>query len=907
MPRNEMKSHPYPEPAMPSVPYRQAPLVLLLLIVAVLAITWPWAQTFASAFLDHWDPPFHAWKLEYVARSIWSGHLVPPDGDTNMYYPYSGTLYFEALHWPQALVAAPLFGLFHLNPVLVYHLVLVFFWALAGLCTWMLMLALGSTRRSALLCALLFTILPYRTSYMVEFNMQLCFALPLFFFFLVRYFQQPSVRYACGLAVAWWLQASSELYQAVFLLLILPFPALALLAPNWRLLRSFRRFWLPAICAAAVGGTLTWIVLGPYLTMLNMHAVNRNLTEITHHVLEPLSYLRPGGRFHFLTPFDAKKDEMIVYPTLVLIALTCLHLVFDARRLSRLPVPRWLLVVRTVRWGALIGFFSLSFFIYYHGASAGLGSVYALLPVAAMLTSFLVLFHPTERNPATLFMTGFFAAAVFAFFLSMGPMIGIRHSEFAVFNWLYLWIYNHLLALQGFRVVSRFSIFLLLFMALAGALAWSQIERRWFKHGWRKWLWLAPLALAVPECLPVPIPVIPMPYPLQSPVIDTLDRLGKPYVIAMAPMGERYYDSRYMLQIARTDRLFVYAWGGAYPEYTSQVHAAMNPAGPDPVQACNLLRQLWPECLILEDKSITWHTRKPFNYAQLFSAETTVLAEDDRFVLMRINPRSVPTEEKIRLVRHDFLRQYPRVTFRARTAADVPAATLWLDLNGYVIGRWEIGPEARDFQVSIPDRYSLKITPNRFRFHATGNTPFFLDIFDLQPADASVATPADWPAAECPPWLGHLHQLPADAIPLNIQYPRGISILASEPVQTSAPVGGTLHFRHFIQCPRDLDIDMNTFVHSHLDAQDGRWIEEKLAPASSNDVNDIQCQIHPGIYALDQYIPLPERLGPGDYKFSVILRDREGKRIRGVQNGKSAKMFPVPVPVRIEPQASAGP
>ena len=138
-------------------------------------------------------------------------------------------------------------------------------------------------------------------------------------------------------------------------------------------------------------------------------------------------------------------------------------------------------------------------------------------------------------------------------------------------------------------------------------------------------------------------------------------------------------------------------------------------------------------------------------------------------------------------------------------------------------------------------------------------------------------------------------------------YPRGISILASEPVQTSAPVGGTLHFRHFIQCPRDLDIDMNTFVHSHLDAPDGRWIEEKMAPASSNDVNDIQCQIHPGIYALDQYIPLPERLGPGDYKFSVILRDREGKRIRGVQNGKSAKMFPVPVPVRIEPQASAGP
>ena len=139
---------------MPAVPYRQAPLVFLLMLVAVLGMTWPWLQTFSNAMLNHWDPPFHAWKLEYVARAILNGHLLPPDGNTNMYYPYSGTLYYEALHWPQALLAAPLFGWLNLNPVLVYHVILVLFWALTGVCTWMLMLALGSTRRSALLGAL---------------------------------------------------------------------------------------------------------------------------------------------------------------------------------------------------------------------------------------------------------------------------------------------------------------------------------------------------------------------------------------------------------------------------------------------------------------------------------------------------------------------------------------------------------------------------------------------------------------------------------------------------------------------------------------------------------------------------------------------------------------------------------
>ena len=70
---------------LPRVPYRQAPLVLLALAAAILAITWPWAANFATGFLQHWDPPFHAWKLEFVARAILGGHLLPPDGNTIMY------------------------------------------------------------------------------------------------------------------------------------------------------------------------------------------------------------------------------------------------------------------------------------------------------------------------------------------------------------------------------------------------------------------------------------------------------------------------------------------------------------------------------------------------------------------------------------------------------------------------------------------------------------------------------------------------------------------------------------------------------------------------------------------------------------------------------------------------------
>ena len=903
---------------LPRVPYRQAPLVLLLLAAAILAITWPWAANFATATFDHWDPPFHAWKLELVARAILAGHLLPPDGNTNMYYPHPGTLYFEALHWPQAVAAAVLFGLTNFNSLLVYHLVLVFFWALSGLCFWMLLHALGATRCAAWLGAMLFVLMPYRISYAVEFNMQLCFGLPLFFFFMVRYFQRPSIRYACGMAVAWWLQAASELYQAVFLLLILPFPGVALLAARRRLLGDVRRFWLPVVCAAALGGTLTYVLLGPYLTLLNVHAVNRNLLEIATHVLEPFSYLRPGGRFHLLAPFDARQDEMVVYPTLALILLAAAHLVLDARRLAAVAVPRWVTVLRVVRWAALIAFFVLSFVIYYAGSRHHLQALYAALPVVACAFAFLVLFHPTSRDAATLFVTGLFAGAVFAFFMSLGPLLLVRHTGFYAPNPIYVWLYNHLTMLQGFRVVSRFSIYVLIYMVIAAALAWSWIERRWLARPALRGLWLAPMLLAAVECLPRgPLRFSSLEVPYASPVLDFLDRREEPCVLAIVPMGQRSHDSRHMLQIGRTDRLFVYAWGGAYPTYTRQVRDSIDPFNPQPAETARLLRQLWPECLLLEDKPFARDRKPPMmfrpdlqrwrahDYADFLSAETEVLAKDDRFVLMRLVNPAEPLPEFLKLVRGDLLAAHPHLTFRARVPAGAPPAVLWLDVNGYPAGRWTITDETRDFRLAVPAVFFVDLLPNRFRFHAEGDAPFHLDDFDLAASGPDLPPPADCSVYSANlPWLGHIETVPKLAVPLEIRYRNGFEILACEPLQTVAAPGKTIRLRYYVRCPRNLRIAANSIVRTRLRAPNGQWIEEGISLADTGDLQDLQCQLQPGIYDMEQTISIPERLPPGNYEMSVLLRNPKEKRQVGVQNGRRAKQFPVPIPIRIQAPAA---
>ena len=718
---------------------------------------------------------------------------------------------------------------------------------------------------------------------------------------MVRFFQHPSLRYACGMALAWWLQAVSELYQAVFLLLILPFPGFALLVARQELLRSFRRFWLPALGAAALGGVLSAVFLGPYLNMLNVHAVNRNLLEIATHILEPFSYLRPGGRFHFLHPLDARRDEMIVYPTVALMLLAAVHLAFDARRLARIPAPRWIWACRAIRWAALLGFLGLTFFIYLFGAWPGMGLVYSILPVVAALFAFLVLLHPEERDTSSLFVTGLFAGAVFAFFMSLGPTLTIRHAGFSAVNLLYLWIYKHLDALQGFRVVSRFSIYLLLYLVVAAALAWSRLERQWFSRRLRRWLWLLPVLAVAVESLPNgDFRIREVKYPLASSTLDWLDRLGQPYAIAMVPMGDRNFDSWDMLQVARTDRLFVYAWGGAYPHYTTEVRAALDAANLQPARAAGLLRQLWPECFILEDKYVSrWKSNILCKFAQALSNETEVVAQDARFVLLRLKPQTAPAIEQLKLIRGDYLRANSLIRFRARTAAGDSAAILWFDANGYPLGRWEIGPEARDFEVPVPPDYILPILPNRLRFHAEGDVPFILEAF--QPAPAPPGTgPAAALDLECPPWVGHLHHVSPAAIPLEIHYRNGFEYLACEPLAARAKIGRTLPLRHYVRAPTDLQVAVNTSIQARLRAADGMWVESSVNLADHSDLNDVRCQAQPGsIYALDVAMEIPARLAPGDYRLSIILRNQHGKRLTGRHDGQAVKEVPVPVTIRL--------
>lgn len=762
----------------PRMSWRWSPLLLLGYAVAIVLLTWPWLAAPATHVFDHWDPPFHAWKLAFAARTLLAGHILPAFGNTNLYYPHSGTFFYEALHWPQAVFAAPLLGV-GLPEVAVYHITLVFFWALSGVLFWAWLRALGLRDPFAALGGLFFTVIPYRMSYAVEFNMQLVFGLPLLLFALTRFFQRPGFRYACLAAVAWWLQATSELYQAIFVLFAFPFWAVPFLARDPGLFKSFRRFWLPLAAAAALCAALSLPFLLPYAKTLGDGSLVRSLSEMRRHALEPFSYAVPWGRLRLLPFPRARHDEMSVFPTLLLAALalwgifSCLP---DARR-------RKVTVVFGVL-AALAAVFAVPVH-FVRGAGNLFAEIVSWLLLGAVIASLPWLCRRDRTIPRAACI-GVGAAALFGLTMSFGPDLLDSGTGATAPNHLFDLLHAASPALGGFRVVSRFAVFPMLAVCVAGAVGLQHAADRLARRPvvLRAVLGVVFFAVFLGECLLAnPIRMRLIRDPSDSTALAAFDALPEPGVLAIVPMGERKLDSEHMLTIERHDRLGVWAWGGTYPDYTMNLKRALDPYSGDAVKAAALLRELWPEAYVLEDRR-PFDGLIPADYATFFGPLASVVAEDPEFRLFRIEPDLTPAVEAIRLVRIDFASRLPRAVFKLSAPAP---ARVWLDFNGVPVAAFEATAEPTTFSADIPAGLLVHHLPQRYRFHAEGDAPFVLADFHLEalPEGADEVVRPTAPIPELP-WLNTLPVLPDDTTVLDVRYPggitlRGVSLLSSTP------------------------------------------------------------------------------------------------------------------------------
>lgn len=691
-----------------------------LAVGLILAITWPWCLHFRGEFLNHWDPPFHAWKLEFMARRILAGDIFFASGNTNMLYPHSGGLYFEALQWPQALFAALFFGMTSLPSELIYHITLVFFWALSAPCMYFLLRQLDCRRLPAIVGAIVFCILPHRISYMVEFQMEMIYALPLFFAFLIRFFRDGRVRDAVLTAFFWWLFAVTELYEAFFAVLAVPFVALAFLSRDPGKLIA-RRFWFAVAAAVIAGIALVCVLLLPYAHLHAAGNVLRPMNEVRRHSAQLFSYLQPFGRF---APWrlNAAVDEFSLYPTLPVIALCMagaiwhLVLVFSARRRWPAVLTALALLAGGVGFIAIGAAFQFRFIRPTH-PRLDVWTVFSITFLFAAIANVFV--HPAGESRRSTFLRGFVAVSVFFLFLSLGPKLllgvfpdkGIANQP----NVIYAHCYQTILPfLSGFRVVSRFGVYILFFLVCVATVTLDAMTVP-SRHGARAWRGTVLCLLVV---LGVVVESIPNPswvrryrnvgHHRRSPAIVRLVEKHPIATLAIVPCHTREIEGMKMFSLLKGDWPYVWAWGGFFPQYAKRLNNMLVSGAAQDVHA--ELSKFFPPCLLLIDRSAPALNIEPekalsfptnvlttvagkltMDYEKAFGPIAEKIDSDARFSIYRLKPLP-PAASVSRIFRSDVARANPILSceFTARSGAHVQAL-----LNGRGLFEGDVPEEGR--------------------------------------------------------------------------------------------------------------------------------------------------------------------------------------------------------------------
>lgn len=678
-------------------------LVLLLLCSLVVLALWPWPLHFSTGFPDHFDPPFHAWKLQVDADKLLQDHKLVPDTNTNIYYPYANELYFDALLWPQGIVAA-LLKVAGCGPVLSYNIIFLFFWGLSGLFMYLLLRELDLERLPSFFGAAAMCLIPYRVSYYVEFNMQMCFGLPLFLFFWVRYAKRPGVWNAVGLALAFWLQAVSELYQAVILVLIFPLLALPFLPEIFRKYGRSRRLYISIAAGLVTVVPLCLLYLGPYFSLFK-GGYGRKTKEMMAHSLEPLAYLgKTLTELFFHLDFQSiKTDEMSVFPSLTLLILVVGYSLYSRRiiqpgmgKSEGWPVYlHWLRLIAVVSFVILLRGLCLSNQPEFNARllyAIGNGTLILLL----VSTIILVFFTEVEGRAARL-SVGLAAAASLCFILSLGPYLRV-HSDIVAENLVFSFV-STFFPLSGFRVMSRFSIIVMIFLIVAAARFLSILVGR---EKQKQFLIILLIAALLTEAYAIPHRYKKFSLPISESSLALLKNC-KDRTVTVIPLGRRFLDARYMLAIGGTRTLLVNGFGGFSPLLQTKIGHTLRF---HPLLAWRLIRSIWPESLLVVYKEAL-KSLNAYGYATTEAGireQAVLIAEDHSFSIYELKDLEKPMREYRRFVRGDILRANRSFTFEAKSLDQEHAGQkLFVFFNGTVIGSVPLDVDWRSYEISIPE------------------------------------------------------------------------------------------------------------------------------------------------------------------------------------------------------------
>jgi len=238
--------------------------VILTAMAAVLA-TWPLPVHMGSAALRSGEVLLTAWQLNWFQHAL----LTNPAAwvDANIFFPYENAASLNDLLLTHAVVTLP--AAWSQSPVLALNLALLGGIVLCGVFAYLLILELTDAPWPALAGAVLFALSPFRFLHLGHLSIAAAWAIPFFFWALLRHLRQPSRGRAAVAALSGLAVGLSSLYHAVYVTPILPLVLLV----GARRGPGGREVWLPLFVAALPGLALLAWFFAPYVSALGAFGV----------------------------------------------------------------------------------------------------------------------------------------------------------------------------------------------------------------------------------------------------------------------------------------------------------------------------------------------------------------------------------------------------------------------------------------------------------------------------------------------------------------------------------------------------------------------------------------------------------------------------------------------------------
>ena len=338
-------------------------LVLAAFMLITIVATWPALPQLGGFVVDKGNPLYSVWAM------AWQAHALVTDPtrlfDTNIMYPFKGTLAFDELSFTEALMAAPFYWLTG-NPLFSHNLILLVAFVFSGYGMWLLVRHLTGNGWAGFVAGSVLSFSFYSLIHLPHMTLISMEGIPFLLLAAYRLLETRKWRWALAVGALFTLQALAGHYLAYYTVLLI----LLFFGYYFLFQRGAFSWGLVGKLAVAMGASALVMlpIVVPYVVIQGGQGFSRDLfeTERFSNTLASLLAVYRGNPIlqNLLAPFRDPGPWAIdrsAYPGLFTVLLALVGLFGWARRKkvsseAQLPVERVSLRKHAIFYGVIVVF-----------------------------------------------------------------------------------------------------------------------------------------------------------------------------------------------------------------------------------------------------------------------------------------------------------------------------------------------------------------------------------------------------------------------------------------------------------------------------------------------------------------------------------------------------------------------